>query len=316
MSIGSIGSIGSALRARRTLVALAALGSALVGPRSAFAFCRTTTCLDCPRDPVTGCLIGGQPLFWRRSCVSYSLNAGASKHVDLATATRLADRAFATWQGAACDAAGSPPAIGAADAFGPVVCATPEYNATAGNANVISFRDDAWPYTNVANVLAMTHVTYDANTGEILDADMEINGTAPWSTGDSLDVGSYDLQSIMTHEAGHFLGLDHSRAPNATMTLTIDAFTVRRGLTPDDVAGLCTIYPPDRQAPTCDFTPHDGFAAQCALDPETGGACAIGRPAAPVGPVAWAAVGAVTAGGLRRRRRNPRTRPRPRAPRP
>ena len=60
-----------------------------------------------------------------------------------------------------------------------------------------------------------TTLSIDTVSGQILDADVEIdafdpgqNGMPPITTSDS-NVG-YDLESIVTHEAGHFLGLAHS----------------------------------------------------------------------------------------------------------
>ena len=55
-------------------------------------------------------------------------------------------------------------------------------------------------------------------------------------------MGAYDLQAILTHETGHFLGLAHATEATSVMY----AF-YRQGaidLTEDDAAGLCSIYPP------------------------------------------------------------------------
>ena len=56
---------------------------ALAWPATATAYCRTSTCTDCPRDPPTGCTIGGKPIAWRNSCVSFSMNRAASEELDL-----------------------------------------------------------------------------------------------------------------------------------------------------------------------------------------------------------------------------------------
>jgi hypothetical protein len=87
---------------------------------------------------------------------------------------------------------------------------------------------------------------------------------------------SYDLQSIVTHEAGHFLGMSHSADPLATMrrdyTAGSDSF---RDLAPDDVAGICAIYPPDQPAP-CNGNPDRGFSNICGIFPSgNGGFCAL-----------------------------------------
>lgn len=254
---------------------------------------------------MTNCLTEGAPIAWARSCVSFSLNAAAAPaaHVDLETATTLAERAFATWEGADCGG-GRTPSFKAGNPFGTNLCARHEYNATQPNANVIFFRESDWTYMGAANILAYTSVTYDAESGEILDADMEINATLGLSTTDSLLVGNYDLQSIMTHEAGHFLGLDHSRAPDAVMTLTLGVVDIRRRLTADDAAGICAVYPPDREAPACNYAPANGFSPLCALDPATGGSCSVTGPVgAPSGTASLGGLVALAWTAARRRSR-------------
>jgi hypothetical protein len=259
--------------ALRTAIASCAFGLGLVLGPDAYGFCRTTTCPTCPIDPSTGCPTGGVPIFWPRSCVSFSLNVKASSQIDLATATQYAHEAFATWSAVRCD--GEPLAIQAQDAFGPVECDHIEYNPIGANANVILFRDDEWPYPGVGNTLALTTVTYDSGTGEIHDADMEINGTVEFVTPGNKGIEDFDLLSIMTHEAGHFLGMAHTRVTDAVMQTTLPPRVVRTTLSDDDVAGVCAIYPPTTPKTTCDYAPLGGFSAQCGLDTVNGGSCSM-----------------------------------------
>ena len=60
---------------------------------------------------------------------------------------------------------------------GPVECDQVQYNQDQPNQHVIIFRDDVWPYDDSNNTLALTTVTFDPDTGELYDADMEINST-------------------------------------------------------------------------------------------------------------------------------------------
>ena len=47
-----------------------------------------------------------------------------------------------------------------------------------------------------------------------------------------------------------------------------------RGLTPDDVAGVCAIYPPSEDdGRACDFSPLRGFSAACPAEQDRGAAC-------------------------------------------
>jgi hypothetical protein len=239
------------------------------------AYCRTTACgKDCELDPLTNCPTG-IPIWWPQYCISYSMQYQASKKVDLAAATGAAERAFAVWQEAPCPGGGVP-SIKVDHVFGSVACKMHEYNQVDGNANVILFHDDVWPYPAGSDVLALTTVTFSKKTGDIYDVDMEINAKQPLSTSEIVDPEAYDLQSIMTHEAGHFLGLGHSLDPQATMwtqySTGTDSF---RNLSDDDIAGICNTYPPTSDSQICDYQPRQGFSPECGLYPAGAGSCAV-----------------------------------------
>lgn len=240
------------------------------------AYCRTSTCTSCPRDPETGCTQGGTLVRWGAQCVSFSMNEAASSAVDLEQASALMREAFAIWEGARCGENGEHPSIAISAAFGPAVCDSAQYNLHAGNANVVIFRDHEWAYSEVDHELAATWITVD-RTGTIVDADIEINATEPLyvPAGDAgLGLGvianQRDLASIMLHEAGHFLGLDHSRADESVMQAALQVGEFRQRLSADDEAAICAAYPPDAEARACDFTPRGGFASECTAAAESG----------------------------------------------
>jgi hypothetical protein len=262
--------------------ALAFALAVMVWPNAARAFCRTSTCTDCPRDPPTGCTIGGRPIAWPHACVSFSLSQSASDSIDVAAASVMMGEAFAVWESARCGSDEAAPSIRISPAFGPAVCAKPQYNPESGNANLVVFRDRSWPYTSKNNELAATTLTFDGD-GVIYDADVEINATGPLHVSMSENVQAeplvqfgiipdqHDLLSIMIHEAGHFLGLDHSREEGSIMLAELAPGEVRTQLTADDVAAICEAYPPDRVTPACDFEPRGGFASACDSSPVSGG---------------------------------------------
>lgn len=290
---------------RSAAAAALALLAAVSG--TAHAYCRTSTCSSCARDAQTGCSVGGTPIAWPNACVSFSMQEAASSTIELERATALMREAFATWENARCGEAGDKPSIRISDAFGPALCTAAQYNTHAGNANVVLFRDDDWPYSGVGRELAATWVTVDG-AGAILDADIEINATSPLSvpTAEGLSLGvivdQHDLLSIMVHEAGHFLGLDHSREEGSVMQAELSAAEVRTQLSADDEAAICEAYPPERDAAVCDYTPHGGFAPECAASAATSG-CSVELPVRSRSGTLTAAALAASLWILRRRRR-------------
>jgi hypothetical protein len=121
--------------------------------------------------------------------------------------------------------------------------------------------------------LALTTVFARLSDGKVIDADVEVNAVFfEWTdtTVDATSPVAQDLQNALTHEYGHLLGFDHScllslpeRIPTddsgllvpvcgdatiqnkeSTMYPAVDpGDTDRRSLAPDDVRGLCAIYP-------------------------------------------------------------------------
>jgi hypothetical protein len=252
--------------------ALGALGLTLLSAPSAQAFCRTTTCdpnnlaHDCQRD-AKACVVSGKRLSWRSSCVTVGVQRMGSPQNGLAfdDIAPVVLQAFGAWMQADCG--GATPSIDI-QLLGPIECGVSEYNSDVGNANIVAFRENEWPFVGASNALAVTTTRFDRDTGDLWDADIELNGVgAQLSIGDPIT--GDDLLSVLTHEAGHFLGLSHSDDPKATMRAVYDPGhdgADFRSLSEDDVAGICTIYPPERAAPTDSCENRHGFSEQCGAD--------------------------------------------------
>jgi hypothetical protein len=119
----------------------------------------------------------------------------------------------------------------------------------------IYFRDHGWPHDDPDGQIALTTTDFDPPTGTIGYADIEINTanqkfSTSELTGDA-SVSTYDLQSAITHEVGHFIGLAHSFVPDSIMVSHLCESTERcsrgtvtaRRLANDDIDAVCTLYP-------------------------------------------------------------------------
>lgn len=116
------------------------------------------------------------------------------------------------------------------------------YAPEGNNANIVVWRDDSWPYGGFDGV-ALSTVTFQRSTGEVLDADIELN-TADYDFSDSDTDVKMDLRNVLTREVGHFLGFDNSPEPEATMYDDLpEGETKKRDLHTTDIEGLCFIYP-------------------------------------------------------------------------
>ena len=113
----------------------------------------------------------------------------------------------------------------------------------AQNINLVIWHFDKWPYE--ASGIGLTTTTYQTETGEIVDADMEYNGVNfHFAILDTPDPNFTDIANTVTHEAGHFIGLDHTSDPHSTMYPTAPYGEInKRDLSQDDIDGVCAIYP-------------------------------------------------------------------------
>jgi hypothetical protein len=316
------------------LVGLVGLAGFLgVTEGEAGAFCRTTTCPLPPEFSASsaGCQpanfaaycaslnppSSALPIWWRNACIGYDIQQSASKQVPYPTAVQSFATAFSKWTGATCT--GGPVSVGVED-LGPVECDQVQYSSNQGNQHVIIFHDDAWPYNDPNNTLGLTTITFDPDTGEIYDADMEINSTQTLTVSGPLSPDGYDFLSIITHETGHFFGLAHSGDGLATMFAHyIPGTTTMRNLTADDTTGICSIYAPDGTRDVaksvaasgtipedkCDPTPRHGFQSQCAQPVGKGCAAAGGNAGSQPAVLAFAAALMAAARRARRRPRAP-----------
>jgi MYXO-CTERM domain-containing protein len=285
---------------------------------TAAAYCRTTTCdVPDPPDDCTwdedGCATKGKPLFWPDGCAWFGVQKDGSElsGISYKELHGVVANAFSKWSKASC-AGGTTPSFDMQDTdalYGPVECGDHEFNKHAANASVWMFRDDRWPYRDPKNTIALTSVSVDLDTGRILDADVEINSFGTRITNSDTNAGA-DLESIVTHEAGHFLGLSHSSVESATMAPRYPGPAIR-SLELDDEEGICAVYP-SGTAPVCGQPePIYGFSKYCGgINPSTeaslpggdGCSCRVGIAAPRVPSLALFGILIASALAARRRR--------------
>jgi hypothetical protein len=293
------------------------LGVSLLYSGTAQAFCLTRGCSDkkqhCEED-ANGCLLTGPLLHWSSSCVSFDVQRSGSplRGITYEEAHSAIVSGFAQWVNADCGD-GRHPAITISD-YGPVECRKAEYNQDSPNANIFMFRDEDWPYDNAIDTLALTTLIFNADSGEIYDADVEVNTfqspppPAPpvqWATlGDREDQG-IDFSSVITHEIGHFLGLSHSNSFGATMEPSYrPGDSSLASLEQDDVDAVCSALPPDRETASNSCDPRHGFSTACSLERNS---CQLTPGASGTLGSALVALLALSS-TLRRRRSRPSTR--------
>ncbi len=184
-------------------------------------------------------------VLWKKDCVSYYVNELGSSQFegDSERFKEVIDTSFSVWNDAM-------PGIKAE-----LAGETNIRESVALDGNVITWRDEGWPHAS-ATALALTIIIFDPKTGEIVDADIEFNTAVhDFSLDEESMVGKSDFQSTLTHEIGHFFGLDHSQEREATMFASSkQGQSKKRTLHPDDLAGFSAAYPDTKEA-VCDTVP-------------------------------------------------------------
>lgn len=225
----------------RVLVSLATVvmvaGVVPASPRQAAAFERAA--------------VDGKPstyLFWPARTIAYYLNKRGSADLAIKEVVGAVRRSFFSWASPSCTDL-EPRFMG--------LDGGEQTNLTLGEGeapdrkNLLIWREDQWPPAGVTDgtitkdMAAVTTLSYDADSGAIIDADIDLNGhDFFWTTSDDQMQRSRDVQNIVTHEVGHLLGLAHSKNAEATMfAMTEDAELKKRTLEQDDLDGICAIYP-------------------------------------------------------------------------
>ena len=146
-----------------------------------------------------------------------------------------------------------------------------------GDPRFGDIRFGGYAFANDTTTLAQTY--FPPPNGSTAAGDVEIN------TAMNFQIGSdYDLYSVMLHETGHALGLDH--APNPAEVMYATYHGVAAGLSAGDVAGIQAIY--GARTPDADQGQGQGLDFGSAVDL---GESLDASGAASVGGVSLATIG-------------------------
>lgn len=245
------------MRISPTCLSALCLVSMLAMTPQAYGYVRTLTCDPTGFTAQRNCAPDeeAKSIAWPNPCVTYFLNIEGSDDFEKRSRREL-DEALLNAVTASAETWNQPSCVGLSLVFGGLTCNTgigfSSKVVRGGNMNTVLWRESSWPHSKSA--IAITTVTSRVETGQIRDADIEMNGfhyrfgilDGPGST-------RMDVQNTLTHEFGHLLGLDHElNTEAATMFPSANPGEVfKRDLDQDDINGLCEIYPFDGKL-TCD----------------------------------------------------------------
>jgi MYXO-CTERM domain-containing protein len=269
----------------------------------------------------TGPTMAGNYLYWESGCVFITVYDQGTKEIAGDIEFLVIDASIATWNNA----------ISGCSYMQLINEGRKAVEVGRDMVNVIKFRDASWcrPATkddparchpdSAAGITTATYVDDSSSSrdGAIVDADIELNGVDFALSNDGVTLGTAscksELQTTLTHELGHLLGLEHTclaagdpprvdstgasvpscgsattEQMNATMFNFQECGEMKKEtLEMDDIAGACGVYPTNEDPRTCE---HVG---------EPGGCCGTGE--GPYGPLALLSL--LSLAGFWRRRR-------------
>lgn len=182
----------------------------------------------------------GTPLTWVSSPIDYAINERGSREIADGSEFVAIVQAFSSWQ-----------VVPNSSLSFSRLDDTPDIGLVQDGTSSVGWIEDPaeWAFQSV-DVGARTLVHRQLGTSNIAEADIVLNGaTFSWATsatggGYTSNGGPLDVQAVVTHEVGHFIGLSHVPTPTSTMFPRIYPGSIgERDLTQDEVSAVQFVYP-------------------------------------------------------------------------
>jgi hypothetical protein len=173
----------------------------------------------------------GQLPKWSSMPVSFWINEKGSAQIFNGSDFSAVRASFQTWEN-----------VQQADIRFNYMGTTTVTNVGRDGLNIVSFSDTSGLLGS--STIAATFSFFKVESGQysIEEADIVFNTSLEFST--SAEENKFDIQSVLTHEIGHLLGLDHSAMISSVMVpFGAVSQLSQRTLAYDDIAGVVEIYP-------------------------------------------------------------------------
>ncbi|MCP4093855.1 MAG: matrixin family metalloprotease [Planctomycetes bacterium] len=182
--------------------------------------------------------INGKSLQWANPSLNWRLNANGSDNITDDSHIAAIEHGFQAWE----DISGSNIAFTRGADTNDV--------APGASSHIVAFDENntSGYFPNGSGIVAITPISFDTGSGNILDADILFNGSQyDFSTDGS--AGTFDVQDVLSHEIGHFIGLDHSPQISGTLWPYVSSRQwLHRSLTTDDRSGAIAVAPSGSQS--------------------------------------------------------------------
>jgi hypothetical protein len=176
----------------------------------------------------------GDARTWSDTPITWRFAASGSNDVSNDEALTAITSAFDSWENIGCSTVSFN--------YGGLTSSYPN------NGIYVAFEEDSWDVTVADAAGVTTNWSFGSFGGGVNKVDIFLNGVDfTWATSGADNPGATvsDIESVVAHEIGHAIGLDHSRERTATMWFTAypGQAEEQQSLDADDKRAACFLYP-------------------------------------------------------------------------